>query len=288
VFTALIVSVPAAQQLQVPFIAMRTIYEIRERPSKMYSWSAWVTSQIVMELPWNIFCGTLFFFCWYWTVGYPTSRGGYTYLMLSVLLPTYYTTIGQAIAAMASTPEVAGLLFTSVFNFVLLFNGVLQPFKALGWWRWMYWVSPYTYLIEGMLGNVLGGQDVNCSSIEYAHIDPPSGQTCSQYLDTYISANGGYVSDPGATSQCQFCQYRTADEFLSNNFNIRYSHRWRDVGIFIVFVAFNTFCIYAFTYLFRMKKWETPSIFKRKTDGTKDPATPLPIEAGGEERKSTA
>ena len=120
VFIALIVSVPAAQQLQVPFIEMRSIYEVRERPSKMYGWSAWVTSQLVMELPWNIFCGTVFFFCWYWTVGYPTSRAGYTYLMLSVLLPAYYTTIGQAVAAMAPTPEVSALIFTSIFNFVLL------------------------------------------------------------------------------------------------------------------------------------------------------------------------
>lgn len=128
VFTALIVSVPAAQQLQVPFIAMRSIYEVRERPSKMYSWSAWVTSELVMELPWNIFCGTVFFFCWYWTVGYPTSRAGYTYLMLSVLLPAYYTTVGQVTAAMAPTPEVAGLIFTSIFNFVLLLYVAYQVF----------------------------------------------------------------------------------------------------------------------------------------------------------------
>ena len=31
-------------------------------------------------------------------------------------------------------------------------NGVLQPFAQLGWWKWMYRVTPFTYLIEGMLG----------------------------------------------------------------------------------------------------------------------------------------
>jgi hypothetical protein len=31
-------------------------------------------------------------------------------------------------------------------------NGVLQPYKHLGWWKWMYRVSPYTYLIEGLIG----------------------------------------------------------------------------------------------------------------------------------------
>ena len=90
-----IVSVPLANQLQVPFIAVRDIYEIRERPSRMYSWTALVTAQIASELPWNILGSTIFFLCWYWTVAFPTDRGGYTYLMYSVINPIYYTTIGQ-------------------------------------------------------------------------------------------------------------------------------------------------------------------------------------------------
>ena len=31
-------------------------------------------------------------------------------------------------------------------------DGVLQPFRLLGWWRWMYRLSPFTYLIEALLG----------------------------------------------------------------------------------------------------------------------------------------
>jgi len=120
IFVTLILSVPGAQQLQIPFIASRTIFEIRERPSKMYSWSAWVTAQLLVELPWNIFGGVLLFFTWYWTVGYPTERAGYTFLMMAVLTPIYYTTVGQAIAAMAPTVEIAGLLFTLLFSFVLI------------------------------------------------------------------------------------------------------------------------------------------------------------------------
>jgi hypothetical protein len=29
--------------------------------------------------------------------------------------------------------------------------GVLQPYSQLGWWQWMYYVSPFTYVIEGLL-----------------------------------------------------------------------------------------------------------------------------------------
>lgn len=31
-------------------------------------------------------------------------------------------------------------------------NGVLQPYAQLNWWVWMYRLSPYTYLIEAILG----------------------------------------------------------------------------------------------------------------------------------------
>lgn len=120
IFMALIVSVPMAQQLQLPFINMRTIYEIRERPSRMYSWTALIASQFIVELPYNIFSSGMFFVCWYFAIDFPMSRAGYTYFVMGVLLPLYYTSIGQALAAMAATVEIAALLFTSMFSFVLI------------------------------------------------------------------------------------------------------------------------------------------------------------------------
>ncbi|KAF7798180.1 hypothetical protein EIP86_009397 [Pleurotus ostreatoroseus] len=96
IFMAVVISVALAQQLQVPYLTMRDLYEVRERPSRMYSWTALVTSQLLAEIPWNIFACSIFFFCWYWTVGYSSepTRAGYTYLMLAVSFPLYYTTIG--------------------------------------------------------------------------------------------------------------------------------------------------------------------------------------------------
>lgn len=92
---ATILSVPLSNQLQVPFINMRTVYEIRERPSRMYSWTALVTSQIVVALPWNVLGSILLFICWYFPVGFDLQRSGYTFLMLVVAYPAYYTTFAQ-------------------------------------------------------------------------------------------------------------------------------------------------------------------------------------------------
>ncbi|KAI9065216.1 pleiotropic drug resistance ABC transporter [Trametes sanguinea] len=253
IFMSTIISVPLSNQLQVAFIEMRNIYEVRERHSRMYSWTALVTSQILIELPWNILGSSLYFLCWYWTVGFPTDRAGFTYFMLGFWFPLYYTTIGQAVASMAPNAEIAALLFSFLFSFVLTFDGVLQPYRQLGWWQWMYRLSPYTYLIEALLGQALGRMPIQCSSVELVTIQPPSGQSCSQYMEPYISMAGGYLTNPDATSGCQYCEFSSTDAFLGTSFNIFYSNHWRDLGIFAAFICFNIFCIYSFTYMFRVR-----------------------------------
>ncbi|KAI0943006.1 hypothetical protein AcW1_002753 [Taiwanofungus camphoratus] len=255
VFMSIILSVPISNQLQVPFLEMRKIYEIRERHSNMYSWTALITSQFLVEIPWNIFGSSIYFFCWYWTVGFPNDRAGYTYLFYAIANPLYYTSIGQAVAAMAPNAEIAGLVFSFLFTFVLSFNGVLQPYAELGWWRWMYRLSPYTYFVEGLIGQVLGRQPITCSSVELVNIPPPSGMTCDQYLGPFIQTAGGYLTNGNDTSNCKYCEFSTTDGFLELSFNIYYSNHWRDLGIFFAFIVFNTVCIYVMTYLFRIRSW---------------------------------
>lgn len=264
IFMSTIMAAPLSNQLQVPFLQMRNIYEIREGPTKFYNWSALVTSAFLSELPWNILGSSLFFFCWYWTVGFESARAGYTYLMMGVLFPMYYTSFGQAVAAMAPNEEIAAVLFSFFFSFVLTFDGVLQPFRALGWWQWMYHVSPFTYLIEGLLGQAMGGFPITCSAVEFATVDPPSGQTCQDYFATYISNAGGYLSNPNATAACRFCSTATTDQFLGGNFNIYYSHHWRNTGLLIVYIAVNIVGLYVLTYIFRIRSASVFSIFKRR------------------------
>jgi ABC-type multidrug transport system permease subunit len=45
------------------------LYEIRERPSKIYHWRAFLIAAVLAEIPWNLMVGTLFFFGWYFPVG---------------------------------------------------------------------------------------------------------------------------------------------------------------------------------------------------------------------------
>jgi len=102
-----------------PFFEMGSVYGLRERSSNMYSWTTMITSQIAVEIPWNILASSCFFLCWYWTVGFDSDRAVYTYLLLGISFPIYYTTFSMAVAAMSPNAEVAGPLFSLFFLIVL-------------------------------------------------------------------------------------------------------------------------------------------------------------------------
>ena len=163
----------------------------------------------------------------------------------------------------------------------------------------MYRLSPYTYLIEALLGQggslsfncaflnakmhhaAIGRMEINCSPTELVTVDPPSGQTCGSFLQEYISRSGGYITNPDATIGCQYCSARTTDEWMEPNFNILYSNHWRDFGIFWGYIVFNvshvipatyiilnntqTICVYVFTYLIRVQSHKRLIDFSKRS-----------------------
>jgi ABC-type multidrug transport system permease subunit len=79
----------------------------------------------------------------------------------------------------------------------------------------MYRVSPFTYLVGGMLATGVANTEVVCSSIELLNVDPVAGQNCKQYFAPYMAFAGGNVLNPNATSGCQFCSIADTNVFLA-------------------------------------------------------------------------
>ncbi|KAG1845135.1 hypothetical protein DFJ58DRAFT_894100 [Suillus subalutaceus] len=130
------------------YIDIRTVYEIRERPSRMYNWTALVMLQLVAELPWNMTGPAMFFFCWYWTIGFPTAWAGYTFLILAIAFPSYYTTFGHGIASMSPTAPVASIYFTtlSLLELSLLFvTAAAKSLLASGINAWTVLTTIYAH-----------------------------------------------------------------------------------------------------------------------------------------------
>jgi len=58
-------------------------------------------------------------------------------------------------------------------------------------------------------------------------------------MERFISSAGGYLTNPEATSSCQFCSVKSSDKFLADGINIFYNHHWRNFGIMVAYIAFN-------------------------------------------------
>ena len=75
----------------------------------------------------------------------------------------------------------------------------------------MYYISPVTYLIGGVLSAVLNNVPVVCDTSELINFIPPSGQTCGAYAADYLNTALGYLVNPNATTDCQYCSLSSAN-----------------------------------------------------------------------------
>lgn len=252
------------QQVMPLFVTQRSLYEVRERPSKTYSWKAFLIANIIVEIPYQIMMGILTYACYYYAVvGVQDSERQGLVLLLCIQFFIYASTFAHmAIAAMPDT-ETASAIVVLLFAMSLTFCGVMQTPTALpGFWIFMYRVSPFTYWVSAMAATQLHDRVVQCSPSEMSIFDPPSGQTCGEYMSSFMSMAGGQLSNPNATSDCNYCSVAVADDFLSS-VNIYWSERWRNFGLMWVYIVFNIFLATMLYYTFRVKKWNLSGLKER-------------------------
>lgn len=250
------------QQIMPHFVTQRALYEVRERPSKAYSWKAFMISNIVVELPWNSLMAVLIFFCWYYPIGLyrnaePTDsvtlRGFQLFLFVWMFL-LFTSTFTHMVIAGIDSAETGGNLANLMFSLCLIFCGVLaQPSDFPRFWIFMYRLSPFTYMVSGMLSVGLANSSVQCADNEFVLFEPPQGSTCGQYIATYRSNFGGYMDNADDTSDCRFCSIEDTNVFLKS-IGSEYSQAWRNFGILWAYCIFNICAALALYYLLRMPK----------------------------------
>ncbi|PYI28297.1 putative ABC multidrug transporter [Aspergillus indologenus CBS 114.80] len=255
------------QQIIPMFIIQRSLYEVRERPSKTYSWKAFMVASILVEIPYQIVMGVLVYACYYYAVDgvQASSRQGLV-LLFCIQFFVYASTFAILCIAALPDAETAGAIVTLLFSMALTFNGVMQSPSALpGFWIFMYRVSPFTYWVGGVTATQLHGRPVQCSTTELSIFNPPAGQTCGDYLGDYLQTAVGYLKNPNATASCEYCSMSVADQYLAG-VNIFYSERWRNFGIFWVYIVVDIAAAVFLYYAFRVKKWSLASLKKGKKD----------------------
>ncbi|KAH8883702.1 ABC-2 type transporter [Thozetella sp. PMI_491] len=245
------------QQIQPLFVTQRALYEVRERPSKAYSWKAFMIANVIVEIPFQIITGVLIWACFYYPVvgaGQDSERQGLV-LILCILLFIYASSFAQMTIAALPDATTAGAIVTLLMLMSLMFCGVLQTPAALpGFWKFMYYLSPFTYWISGMVSTMLHGRLVECSEAETSILNPPLGQSCGQYFAPFMEGAGafGKLQNPNDTTACRYCSVMTADTYLGGS-GIFWEDRWRNYGIVWAYVLFNILIAIGTYYFFRVR-----------------------------------
>ena len=244
-------------QIMPRFVTQRSLYEVRERPSRIYSWKVFILSQILLEVPWQIALGVCSWASFYWSVfgtGQDAEQRGLIMLFI-VQFFIYAASMAQFVVCAIPEPTLGAMLATLMFGLSFIFNGVMQPPSALPrFWIFMYRVSPFTYYISGIASTALHGREVSCSPAELNIFDPPAGQTCQEYMAKFEQMSTGTLTDVSrnSTSSCEWCSMTSADQYLAGR-EIYFGDRWRNYGIFWCYFVFNIFGAILLYYLFRVR-----------------------------------
>ncbi|EPE05021.1 abc transporter [Ophiostoma piceae UAMH 11346] len=257
VFQILTIFSSIVQQIQPLFVTQRALYEVRERPGKMYSWKAFMIANIVVEFPWQILTGIVTYACFYYPiVGVQDSQRQGLVLLFMIELMIYASSFAHMCIAALPDAQTAGGIVTLLVMTSLIFSGVLQTPAALpGFWIFMYRVSPFTYWISGVISTAVHDRPIVCSKAETSVFDPPMGYTCGQYLAPYLTLAPGQLQNPDASAACQYCQVSVADQYISQN-NIYWNTRWRNFGLMWAYILFNIAMAIGTYYVFRVRKFD--------------------------------
>ncbi|KFA54267.1 hypothetical protein S40293_07806 [Stachybotrys chartarum IBT 40293] len=264
VFMFLMIFIQLSNQINPLFCEQRTLYEARERPSKSYSWQAFMYANLSVEIVWNSVMAVFSFICWYFPIGLYRNaewtdqvheRGIAIFLHVWIFY-LLATTFDLMLMAGLPNPDIAGGIFNFFFIMMYAFCGILAgPDDLPGFWIFMYRVNPFTYVVEGFLGTTLANAPVECASNEIVTFSPPGDNTCEDYMSDYMSISGGYLAnDSGSsTDQCQYCSISGTNDFLAG-INVSYDNRWRNLGLLWVYIVFNIAAAIFFYWLARVPK----------------------------------
>ncbi|PYI12315.1 hypothetical protein BO78DRAFT_465515 [Aspergillus sclerotiicarbonarius CBS 121057] len=241
---------PLVYQITPLLTTNRTLYETRERLSKIYSGFVLLLATILVELLYQ----TPLSICVWASYSYAVSdvqsspRQGLT---LIFILQLFISTISFALIIIPTSTLLPALLtFLS-----LTFNGVMQPPHALpGFWMFMYRVSPFTYFVSGITATQLHNRPVNCSDTERSIFNPPLGLFCGEYLYEFLETAPGTLLNPFATRNCEYCPFSVADQFLAQR-EYRWDQRWMAFGVGWLYVGFNLGVAVLVYYLFWRRGW---------------------------------
>ncbi|KAL0738241.1 hypothetical protein Bca4012_014451 [Brassica carinata] len=133
----------------------------RERFAQMYSSWAYSLAQVLVEIPYSLFQSILCVVIVYPMVGYHFSVykvfWSFYSVFCSLLIFNYF---GMLLVVVTPNIHVAFTLRSGFYSMVNLFAGYVMPKPSIPkWWIWMYYLSPTSWVLNGLLTSQYGDME---------------------------------------------------------------------------------------------------------------------------------
>lgn len=98
------------------FVTQRSLYETRERPSKAYSWVAFIVSNIVVEIPYQVLLGLSVWASYYYPIYGANQSSQVQGLMLLFVIQffVFTSTFAELVISALPDAETGGMMTQSI------------------------------------------------------------------------------------------------------------------------------------------------------------------------------
>ncbi|GAM21919.1 hypothetical protein SAMD00019534_050940 [Acytostelium subglobosum LB1] len=211
------------------FFQHRHMFNV-QRKAYYYGTLPFFTSNMTYDLPARIIEILVFASIVYWVSNMRATfvRFGY-WLIMFLLVDQLSVAFIKMFSSFSPNVAIGNVISGAVMGIFLLVSGFMAPRNVTpGWWIWLYYLSPYTYVFQGLAINEFQGQPYHCKTKEYV---PPIGYP----LLNVSVADGGYGG-------AQACQYTHGEQFL-RLFGMHTNNGYKYICIVIVAI-FTIFCTF--------------------------------------------
>jgi len=212
----MVASFPAFQALSAlpTELARRPVFYY-QRKNHYYQALPNLFADFTVSSPVTIMESVVFATICYWLIGFNTKFERYVYFVLMVaFLEILFSLLTKVVGFLLPTFLVANILVPPAVFMLNFFTGfAVTQDRAPDWVAWIFWVTPFRYLLEGLTINEMVGSHFHCDDDEFI---PPSNDP----LFNLPYEAGGYEGN-------QLCPITTGEQVLENNgYYTEYAYAW--------------------------------------------------------------
>ncbi|GLT32733.1 hypothetical protein SLA2020_073780 [Shorea laevis] len=141
-----------------PHIERERTVMYRERFAGMYSPWAYAFAQVIIEIPYLFIQAAEVLIITYPMIGYYASAYKVFWYFLAMFCTLlYFNYLGMALASLTPNFLVPAILSSVFYTLGNLFTGFVIPQPQIpGWWIWLYYLTPTSWSLRGMLTSQYG------------------------------------------------------------------------------------------------------------------------------------